>query len=130
VVLPRWYAGEHLDYAYAVTVDRAQGMTVDQVLFAAIPGTPRERTYVALSRGRHGNHIYAVKDSGWQDSITEERVHTFASQQKPDRAQIQQRILEREQLAATRRAYRQQYLRERGLNYDRDRDDGGRSISM
>jgi hypothetical protein len=44
-VLPRRYAGHHFAYAYALTADKAQGMTVDDVLFAPSAASTVERGY-------------------------------------------------------------------------------------
>jgi ATP-dependent exoDNAse (exonuclease V) alpha subunit len=47
-----------LGHGYAVTIHKAQGLTVDHAhLYAAGP-LDRELTYVALSRGRATNHIH------------------------------------------------------------------------
>jgi ATP-dependent exoDNAse (exonuclease V) alpha subunit len=59
VTLPAGYVGAHVDYGYARTVDTAQGATVDHSLFAPSTGASAERAYVALSRGRLTNRIYA-----------------------------------------------------------------------
>ena len=83
VTLPASYVAEHVDYAYALTANKAQGMTVDHVLFAPSPATSRETAYTALSRGRWSNHLYAVMGSGWEEALGNSRAHTFASDQHP-----------------------------------------------
>jgi hypothetical protein len=45
--------------------------------------TANERAYVALSRGRWSNEIYATRDSGWQDAIAESAAHTLATRKTP-----------------------------------------------
>lgn len=52
---------EHLDHAYAVTVHRTQGATVDTAHVLA-DGGGRELAYVAMSRARHSTHVHAVAD--------------------------------------------------------------------
>ncbi len=52
----------HLDHAYATTVHRAQGATVDRAHVYA-NGGGRELTYVALSRAREFSMIHCVADS-------------------------------------------------------------------
>ncbi|MPZ29291.1 MAG: AAA family ATPase, partial [Micromonosporaceae bacterium] len=84
IVLPAGYAGADVDYSYATTTDKAQAADVDDSLFAPSPATSAERAYVALSRGRHSNRIYAVADSGWDQAIATSRAHTLASDQQPD----------------------------------------------
>ena len=83
VSLPAGYVGECVDYAYAVTANKAQGMTVDHVLFAPSAASSQETAYTALSRGRWSNHIYAIIGSGWEEALGVSKAHTFASDQQP-----------------------------------------------
>jgi conjugative relaxase-like TrwC/TraI family protein len=62
VVLPAEYVAEHLDLGYAVTAHRAQGITVDTAHVLVTAKTVRENLYVALTRGRHANHVYVATD--------------------------------------------------------------------
>lgn len=62
LVLPRDYVAEHVDLAYATTTHRAQGITVDRAHVLAAPGMTRENLYVAMTRGRHDNHVYVAVD--------------------------------------------------------------------
>jgi conjugative relaxase-like TrwC/TraI family protein len=50
-----------LDHAYAVTVHRAQGATVDRAHVLA-DGGGRELAYVAMSRARETTHVHVVAD--------------------------------------------------------------------
>jgi conjugative relaxase-like TrwC/TraI family protein len=52
---------ERLDHAYALTVHRTQGATVDTAHVLADSGG-RELAYVAMSRARTTTHVYAVAD--------------------------------------------------------------------
>lgn len=58
VVLPASYVAKNVELAYASTVHRAQGRTVDTAHAFASPTTTREVLYVALTRGSHSNHLY------------------------------------------------------------------------
>jgi conjugative relaxase-like TrwC/TraI family protein len=84
VTLPAGYVGEHVDHGYARTVDTAQGATVDHSLFAPSTAASAERAYVALSRGRLSNRIYATRDRAWIDAIGQRRGHAFAVDQSPN----------------------------------------------
>lgn len=61
VTLPADYieAG-HVAHGYAMTVHKAQGVTVDRAFVLGTDDLYREMGYVAMSRGRHGNHLYVV----------------------------------------------------------------------
>jgi ATP-dependent exoDNAse (exonuclease V) alpha subunit len=83
VTLPAGYVGAHVDYSYARTVDTAQGTTVDHSLFTPSASATAERAYVALSRGRLSNHIYATRDRAWIDPIGRGRGHALALDQRP-----------------------------------------------
>jgi conjugative relaxase-like TrwC/TraI family protein len=52
---------DRLDHAYAVTVHRMQGATVDRAHVFA-DGGGRELAYVAMSRARQSSHVYVVAD--------------------------------------------------------------------
>jgi hypothetical protein len=49
-----------LTHAYALTLHKAQGVTVDRAFILARDGLPREHAYTALSRGRLSNDLYVA----------------------------------------------------------------------
>jgi ATP-dependent exoDNAse (exonuclease V) alpha subunit len=71
---------DHLDHAYAVTVHRMQGATVDRAHVFA-DGGGRELAYVAMSRARETSHVYVVADDLDQagEDLTAEGQPTFAN---------------------------------------------------
>jgi hypothetical protein len=60
LTLPADYVVEHVELHYATTIYRAQGSTVDAVHVLADEQLARENLYVALTRGRHANHVYVA----------------------------------------------------------------------
>ncbi len=58
VVLPARYVALHVELAYASTVHRSQGRTVDTAHAFVTPTTTRDVLYVALTRGSTANHLY------------------------------------------------------------------------
>jgi conjugative relaxase-like TrwC/TraI family protein len=58
VVLPARYVATHVELAYASTVHRAQGRTVDTAHAFVGATSTREVLYVALTRGAEANHLY------------------------------------------------------------------------
>jgi len=60
VTLPAAYVTAHLQLGYAATIHLAQGATVDTTHTLLTGTETREQLYVALSRGRTGNHLYVT----------------------------------------------------------------------
>jgi conjugative relaxase-like TrwC/TraI family protein len=58
--LPAGYVAEHVQLAYAATVDSAQGRTVDTARAIVDPATNLARLYVMATRGRRLNQIAVV----------------------------------------------------------------------
>jgi conjugative relaxase-like TrwC/TraI family protein len=58
VTLPASYVANHVELGYALTVHRAQGLTVDVSRTFLTASAVREAALVALSRGIHGNYAY------------------------------------------------------------------------
>jgi ATP-dependent exoDNAse (exonuclease V) alpha subunit len=103
-----WAAQHDLSHAYAMTLHKAQGLTVDHALLYGSEALTREAGYVGLSRGRRENHVYATTremaarsgecDFAKRDPIADEqrpitdlarrlqnsRTHQLASQQQPE----------------------------------------------
>jgi conjugative relaxase-like TrwC/TraI family protein len=57
--VPTAWAADHLDHGYAMTVHKAQGLTADVALLYGAAALCHQAGYVALSRGRQANHLYA-----------------------------------------------------------------------
>jgi ATP-dependent exoDNAse (exonuclease V) alpha subunit len=60
VVLGHDYVEESTSLGYALTVFRAQGVTVDHAFVLADETLFQEAAYTAMSRGRTSNHLYAT----------------------------------------------------------------------
>jgi hypothetical protein len=69
--LPVWYLEQgHVDYGYAMTGHKAQGVTTDRT-FVIIEGTTdREWAYVAMSRGRQYNTLYLANPQPADEQCT------------------------------------------------------------
>jgi hypothetical protein len=63
VVLPAAYVAADVALAYALTVHKAQGVTVDRAVLVADDATTAEALYVGMTRGRHHNTALVVCDS-------------------------------------------------------------------
>ncbi|MCW2528286.1 MAG: dnaG3, partial [Pseudonocardiales bacterium] len=58
ITLPAAYVSEHVSLGYASTVHGAQGITTDTCYTVATGDESRQLLYVAMTRGRHGNHVH------------------------------------------------------------------------
>ena len=56
--LPPTYVGRFVELGYATTVHLAQGSTAESCHVVLTGDETRETLYVAMSRGRHANHLY------------------------------------------------------------------------
>jgi len=70
------YARSSLDLAYAITTHRAQGSTVDTAHALVTAHSSRENAYVAMTRGRHANHLWMVTGDDQGDDPTWEAPRT------------------------------------------------------
>jgi ATP-dependent exoDNAse (exonuclease V) alpha subunit len=70
-VLPSWYLEVgHVDYGYALTGHKAQGVTTSRAFAVIDGGTDREWVYVALSRGRQANTLYLANPTSADEQCT------------------------------------------------------------
>ncbi|HEX8081454.1 MAG TPA: MobF family relaxase [Jatrophihabitans sp.] len=58
ITLPAGYVAEHVSLGYACTVHGAQGITAETCHTIATGRESRQLLYVAITRGRHANHLY------------------------------------------------------------------------
>ena len=67
----RYLAGGHLGHAYAMTIHKAQGATVDRAFVLGSEGLYREAGYVGLSRARHATRLYIVAPTPGRHAVVE-----------------------------------------------------------
>jgi ATP-dependent exoDNAse (exonuclease V) alpha subunit len=83
----RYLRAGRLAHAYALTAHKAQGMTVDVALLWGSTALTRETGYVAMSRGRAANYLYATWDQLRRDftgEIDRPRVEQQPSSRQRD----------------------------------------------
>jgi Ti-type conjugative transfer relaxase TraA len=68
----RYLDAGHVRHAYATTIHKAQGQTVDRTFVLGSDLLYQEAGYVALSRGRTGNRIYLVGHEPREEAHTPE----------------------------------------------------------
>jgi conjugative relaxase-like TrwC/TraI family protein len=69
-LLPANYVADHVHLAYALTVHKAQGVTVDRALLVADDTTTAEALYVGMTRGRHDNTVLVRCDRDFEHHDT------------------------------------------------------------
>jgi conjugative relaxase-like TrwC/TraI family protein len=60
ITLPAGYVTDNVELGYACTIHAAQGVTADTCHTIATGDESRQLFYVAMTRGRGGNHVYLV----------------------------------------------------------------------
>jgi conjugative relaxase-like TrwC/TraI family protein len=96
VTLPANYVAQHVQLGYACTVHTAQGQTVDTSHTVLTGRESRQLLYVALTRGRHANHLYLdVSVAG------DEAVAYAEAQRPPTVVEMLGRVIERDDSAVS-----------------------------
>ena len=92
VTLPASYVRQHVQLGYATTVHLAQGRTADTCHTVLSGRESRELLYVAMTRGRDGNHVYleAGAPPDPHDAMTPDAIAP------PTSVEMLERILARE----------------------------------
>src|SRR5208283_4693178 len=72
VALGSDYIEESTNLGYALTVFRAQGVTVDHAFVLGDETLFQEAAYTAMSRGRTSNHLYATMGEDFRSEISHE----------------------------------------------------------
>jgi conjugative relaxase-like TrwC/TraI family protein len=95
VLLPAAYVAEHVALGYAVTIHGAQGTTADTCHTVLTGVEAREQLYVAVSRGRHANHVHVALPGAADEHAPIRRDSVIP----PTATDLLQRILDRENTA-------------------------------
>ena len=69
VRLPADYLAEHVALAYATTIHKAQGVTVDRAVAVLTQAASAEQVYVAMTRGRYHNQALVICDPPSDDHL-------------------------------------------------------------
>ncbi|MDQ6848795.1 MAG: relaxase domain-containing protein, partial [Actinomycetota bacterium] len=90
VRLPKAYVEQHVELGYATTIHLAQGRTSDTCHAVLSGRESREDLYVAMTRGRVGNHMYVDTSApGPHDATTPEAIRP------PTSVEVLERVLAR-----------------------------------
>ena len=81
--LPAAYVTEHVALGYALTVHKAQGLTVDHGLLYVDDATSAQALYVGMTRGRGTNEAFVRTEHQSEDHVT-----VFAAAAQRDTAEV------------------------------------------
>jgi hypothetical protein len=82
--VPAGWAGDRLTSAYALTIHKAQGLTVDVALVDATAISDGNTGYVALSRARCRTEIHHSDLSELTDALVDDPLRPRRSARRPD----------------------------------------------
>ena len=106
VTLPASYVAEHVRLGYAATEPGNQSDTQDHSITLATTTTTSRGLYVAMTRGRHTNHVYVATDTT----------------DPTDARDLLEHILHHDPTDTPATALRRQLLQEQHLSHARGRD--------
>jgi len=91
ITLPASYVAEYVDLGYARTIHAAQGLTAGTAHTVLTGRETRQQLYVALTRGRASNHLYAqtATDGDPHAVLTPDAVHPSTAAEFLDRVLAQ-----------------------------------------
>lgn len=94
--LPADYVRDNVQLGYAATVHRAQGSTVDCTRAVIDHHVDRAGLYVALTRGKLANHIYAVTEHQLDELAEEGHYHYQGIDHAPNARDVFNRAISRD----------------------------------
>ena len=94
--LPADYVHDNVQLGYAATVHRAQGSTVDCTRAVIDHHVDRAGLYVALTRGKIANHIYAVTEHQLDELAEEGHYHYQGIDQAPSARDVFDKAISRD----------------------------------
>lgn len=96
IVLDADYVRQHCQLGYASTIHRAQGVTVDTTHAVVDSTTDRRGLYVALTRGRAENHVWAITDTSIDEAEEEAHLHMDGDAHAPTARDVLTRAVHRD----------------------------------
>lgn len=106
VTVPTSWAADRLRPAYAMTVHKAQGLTVDVAIVDTTGLADRNAGYVAASRARHRTELHHTSDTDLAEALRDDPLTATARPANTRAAEIafaqRLRRLRAQQLASTR----------------------------
>lgn len=97
VWLDQDYISQHAQLAYAATLHRAQGATVDTGHALITPMADRNAAYVAITRGKWANKMYVVRDQVLDQCAEDSHMHHSGDDEARELHDIVRRVFVRDE---------------------------------
>lgn len=96
MLIPSGYASANMHLGYAATIHRSQGATVDTTHAVIDTGVDRAGLYVAMTRGRHENRVYAVCEPTLDLLAEDGHMHSAGDSPAPTALEVLSTVLARD----------------------------------
>ncbi len=92
VTVPTGWAAERITHAYALTLHKAQGLTIDVALVDTSALPDRNAGYVALSRARHRTELHLSDPDALDDALNDDPFTQRTPSTREARAELDARL--------------------------------------
>src|SRR5699024_8086044 len=88
MLIPADYASTNIHLGYAATIHRSQGATVDTTHAVIDTSVDRAGLYVAMTRGRRENRVYAVCEPDLDTAAEDGHMHSAGDHDAPTPTEV------------------------------------------
>ncbi|MGX1770129.1 MobF family relaxase [Dietzia sp. NPDC055343] len=96
MLIPADYAAKNIHLGYAATIHRCQGATVDTTHAVIDTSVDRAGLYVAMTRGRRENRVYAVCEPDLDTAAEDGHMHSAGDSEAPTATEVLHTVLARD----------------------------------
>ena len=96
MLIPADYASTNIHLGYAATIHRSQGATVDTTHAVIDTSVDRAGLYVAMTRGRRENRVYAVCEPDLDTAAEDGHMHSAGDSEAPTAGEVLHTVLARD----------------------------------
>ncbi|MBP2527340.1 MobF family relaxase [Rhodococcus sp. PvP104] len=96
MLIPADYASKSIHLGYAATIHRSQGATVDTTHAVIDTSVDRAGLYVAMTRGKKENRVYAVCDPVLDLGAEDGHMHSAGDREAPTATEVLHTVLARD----------------------------------
>lgn len=93
MLIPSDYAAQNIHLGYATTIHRSQGATVDTTHAVIDTSVDRAGLYVAMTRGKKENRVYAVCEPDLDTAAEDAHMHSSGDRDAPTPSEVLHTVL-------------------------------------